>query len=61
MSADHWILALLSFVTVIYLAWSAGRLRATMAQDREAILQALRPIQEANERIALMVRELHNR
>lgn len=61
MTAEHWLLALLSFVTLLYVAWSAGRLRAGMQHDRAAILQALQPLQESSERIAQMVRELHNR
>ena len=68
MTADHWLLALLLVVTLLYVAWSAGRLRAAMQQEGEAIRAALVPLQASAERItqmtehvAQMVRELHNR
>jgi hypothetical protein len=42
MSPDHWILAGLSFVTMLYMAWSMGRISA----DTRAIAQILREIRD---------------
>lgn len=65
MFPDHWSMFLVAVATVLSLAWSAARLRTTMRQETHATQQflrdALQPLQESNERIALMVRELHNR
>lgn len=59
MAPDHLFMLTITVATVIYLAWSAARLRTHMDQDRDAILAALRPLQDSSERIAQMVRDLH--
>ena len=61
MTPDHVFMLIVDAATVIYLAWSAGRLRAGMQHNHDATLVVLQTIQDSNERIALMVRELHNR
>lgn len=68
MNESHLFMLIVDVATVIYLAWSAGRLRAGMHQNHDATLVALQTFQasleriEASaERIAQMVRELHNR
>jgi hypothetical protein len=40
MTAEHWLLAALSFVTLLYVAWSMGRISA----DLRAIAQMVREL-----------------
>lgn len=61
MAPDHWSMLMLDVVTGLSLAWSAGRLRTGLQQDRAAILAALQLLQDANERSAQMVRAFPNR
>jgi hypothetical protein len=57
MTAEHWLLTSLSFVTLLYVAWSMGRIHTAL----RAIAASAERIETSAEHIAQMVRELHNR